>query len=102
MSPWTALAGVVAGAIAGAAGATFCGPEVARHMRPAAKAVLKATLAAMHEAKVRGAEFAEAAEDLYAEAKAEVISETLAAEIAAAEAKARKDQSSPEGSTAHG
>jgi hypothetical protein len=71
-------------------------------MRPAAKAALKAALAAMHEAKVRGAEFAEAAEDLYAEAKAEVISETLAADIAAAETKARKDQASPPGLSADG
>jgi hypothetical protein len=60
------------------AGAALFGPQIMRHARPAAKAALKAALVAAHEAKVRGAEFVEVAEDLYAEAKAEVAAETAA------------------------
>ena len=63
--------GVVVGAAVGAAGAVLFGPQIARHARPAAKAALKAALVALQEAQIRGAEFTEAAEDLYAEAKAE-------------------------------
>jgi hypothetical protein len=52
-------------------------PQLARQARPVAKAALKAALTAMHEAQVRSAEVAEAAEDLYAEAKAEVTEEAM-------------------------
>ena len=69
MSP--PLARVALGALIGAAGVALFGPHIARRARPAAKAALKAALAAMHEARIRGGEIAEAAEDLYAEAKAE-------------------------------
>ena len=63
------------GAVVGAAGVALLGPHIARRARPAAKAALKAALAAMHEARIRGGEIAEAAEDLYAEAKAEAEAE---------------------------
>ena len=65
------LARMALGAVVGAAGVALLGPHIARRARPAAKAALKAALAAMHEARIRGGEIAEAAEDLYAEAKAE-------------------------------
>jgi hypothetical protein len=69
--------GFVLGAVAGAAGAVFLGPQFAQNVRPLAKAVLKAALGAIHEAQVRTAEVAEAAEDLVAEAKAELIAEAF-------------------------
>ena len=78
------LARVALGALIGAAGVALFGPHIARRARPAAKAALKAALAAMHEARIRGGEIAEAAEDLYAEAKAEAAAETEAARDAAA------------------
>jgi len=74
--------GLVVGFVAGAATAALFTPQLAQQARPAAKAVLKAALAAMHEVQVRGAEAVEAAEDLYAEATAEVDEEI--AEAAAA------------------
>jgi hypothetical protein len=80
--------GFIVGAAAGAAGAMFFGRHVVEHGRPLAKAALKATLAALHEARVRGAEIGEAAEDLYAEAKSEVTAEVFEAAMAAATAKA--------------
>lgn len=80
--------GFAFGAIAGAAAAAILGPQVAQRSRPIAKAALKTAMAAIHEAQVRKAEIAEAAEDLFAEAKAEVTAEVLAAAIAAARAKA--------------
>jgi hypothetical protein len=73
------LARMALGAVVGAAGVALLGPHIARRARPAAKAALKAALAAMHEARIRGGEIAEAAEDLYAEAKAEAEAETEAA-----------------------
>lgn len=69
------LARMALGAVVGAAGVALLGPHIARRARPAAKAALKAALAAMHEARIRGGEIAEAAEDLYAEAKAEAEAE---------------------------
>ena len=69
------LARMALGAVVGAAGVALLGPHIARRARPAAKAALKAALAAMHEARIRGGEIAEAAEDLYAEAKAEAETE---------------------------
>ncbi len=80
--------GFVIGAVAGAAGAVLFGRQIVEQGRPLAKATLKATLAAMHEARVRGAEIGEAAEDLFAEAKSEVTAEVFAAAMAAATAKA--------------
>lgn len=80
--------GFVFGAVAGAAAAVlFFGEQVAHRARPVAKAAVKTALMAMHEFQVHGAEIAEAAEDLYAEAKAEVTTEAFAA-MAAAQAKA--------------
>jgi hypothetical protein len=66
------------------------GPQFAKQGRPAAKAALKAALHVIHEARVKGAEVAEAAEDLYAEAKAEVTQEVLAAVMAEAKAEAEE------------
>ncbi len=80
--------GFIVGAAAGAAGAMLFGRQVVEHGRPLAKAALKATLVALHEARVRGAEIGEAAEDLYAEAKSEVTAEVFEAAMAAATAKA--------------
>jgi gas vesicle protein len=71
--------GLAVGFAAGAATAVLFAPQIAQQARPVAKAALKAALAAMHEAQVRGAEVVEAAEDLYAEAKAEVNEEVVAA-----------------------
>ena len=81
MSP--PLARVALGALIGAAGVALFGWHIARRARPAAKAALKAALIAMHEARIRGSEIAEAAEDLYAEAKAEAVAETETAGNAA-------------------
>ena len=81
--------GFVLGAMsATAAGALMLSPQVMNHARPVAKALLKAALAAMHEAQLRGAEVSEAAEDLFAEAKAEVAAEAFATTMAAAQEKA--------------
>jgi gas vesicle protein len=74
--------GFVLGAVAGAAGAFFLGPQFAQNARPLAKAVLKAALGAIHEAQVRTAEVAEAAEDLVSEAKAELVAEAVASATA--------------------
>jgi gas vesicle protein len=78
--------GFALGAVAGAAAVLLFGPEIAQQARPAAKAILKAALAAMHEAQVRGAQMSEAAEDLYAEAKSEVAADVFAAAMASAQA----------------
>jgi hypothetical protein len=81
--------GFALGALAGAAAVIlFLGPQLAQRGRPVAKAMLKGALAALHEAQVRGTEIAEAAEDLYAEAKSEVTAEVFTAAMAAAKAKA--------------
>jgi gas vesicle protein len=71
--------GALMGAAVGAAGAVLLNQQFARQARPLAKAALKATLVAMHEAKLSGAEFAEAAEDLFAEARAETAADIAAA-----------------------
>lgn len=80
--------GLAVGFVAGAAGAILFAPQIAEHARPVVKAALKAALTAMHEARLRSAELAEAAEDLYAEANAEVAEEVRAAAEAAAETEA--------------
>ena len=92
--------GFALGAVAGAAAVLIVGPEVVQRARPVAKAVLKAALTAMHEAQVHGAEIAEAAEDLYAEARAEVTAAAMAAAQArtagqAAQAKAPRAAGAP-------
>ena len=89
------LAGFAVGAIVGAVGAALRGPEIAQHARPAAKAVLKAALAAFHEAQIRQGEIIEAAEDLYAEASAEATAERLAARMAAARPNSGENRSTP-------
>jgi hypothetical protein len=81
--------GLVIGAAAGAAGAMFFGRHFVEQGRPLAKAALKATLVALHEARVRGAEIEEAVEDLYAEAKSEATKEVFESTMAAAAAKAK-------------
>jgi hypothetical protein len=78
--------GFALGALAGATAALLFGEEIARQARPVAKAILKAALATMHEAQVRGAQMSEAAEDLYAEAKSEVAADIFSAAMAAAQA----------------
>ena len=79
--------GFLLGSIVGAAAVALRDTEIGRQARPVAKAVLKAALAAIHEAQVRQARAVEAAEDLFAEASAEVKAEMLAKAKAAAEAK---------------
>jgi hypothetical protein len=78
------LAGFAFGAVVGAVGVALRGAQIAEHARPAAKAMLKAALAAAHEARVRQVEATEAVEDLYAEAEAEVMAERRASATAAA------------------
>jgi hypothetical protein len=94
--------GFVLGAAVGAMTTAVLGHEVLKHARPVAKAILKATMAAMHEVQVHSAEIAEVAEDLYAEAKAEVTAEAFAAAMAAqakaAAEPAAKKKSRPAGS----
>lgn len=80
--------GFAVGLLSGVAAAVVLGPEIVQRTRPIAKAALKAALMAVHETQVRGAEIAEAAEDLYAEAKSEVTADVFAAAMAAAQAKA--------------
>lgn len=94
------FAGLVLGVAAGAVGVVLFGPQIAQQARPLAKAVLKAVLVGIHEARVRGAEVTEAAEDLYAEAKSEVTAEVLAAAMAAAQAKAAGQSQRPDAETA--
>ena len=78
------LAGFAFGAVVGAMGVAWRGAQIAEHARPAAKAALKAMLAAAHEAHIRQVEVVEAAEDLYAEAEAEAAAERRASATAAA------------------
>jgi uncharacterized membrane protein len=94
--------GFIVGAVAGAAGAVMFGRQIAEHGRPLAKVALKATLAAMHDARVRGAEIGEAAEDLFAEAKSEVSAEIFEAAMAAAKAKAAEMAKAANGPSSQG
>lgn len=84
--------GFALGAVAGAAAVLLTNAKVAQQARPAAKAVLKAALTVMHGVRVQSAEIVEAAEDLYAEAKAEAAQSVMAA------AMARAEQAEPAGS----
>ncbi|ATQ69194.1 MULTISPECIES: hypothetical protein [Methylosinus] len=84
------LAGFALGAVAGAAAVALGGKEMAEAARPGAKAAIKAALAALHEARVRQAELVEQAEDLFAEATAEVVEERTATVAATIRADAQK------------
>lgn len=77
MKPW----GFALGALTGAA-ATILLTREGSGARPAAKAALKAAIMAYHEARTQGAELMEAAEDLFAEAKAEATADIFAAAMA--------------------
>ncbi|WP_244613333.1 DUF5132 domain-containing protein [Methylosinus sp. Ce-a6] len=63
---------------------------MAQVARPGAKAVIKAAMVALHEARVRQAEIVEQAEDLFAEATAEVAEERTEDIAATIRAKAQK------------
>ena len=78
--------GLAVGFVAGAASTALLAPQLVQQARPVAKAALKAALAAMHQAQVRGAEVAEAAEDLYAEVKAELDDEAVRTDTEVSEA----------------
>ncbi|TLG77566.1 DUF5132 domain-containing protein [Methylocystis sp. B8] len=80
--------GFALGALTGAAAVLLLNRQGTQRMRPVAKAALKAAMMAYHEARVQGAELAEAAEDLFAEAKVEAAADIFAAAMAAAQAKA--------------
>ena len=80
--------GFALGVLTGAA-ATLLLNRQGQRARPVAKAALKTAMMAYHQARVHGAELAEAAEDLFAEAKAEGAAEIFAAAMAAAQAQAK-------------
>ncbi|QGM99643.1 DUF5132 domain-containing protein [Methylocystis parvus] len=86
MKPWGFALGVLTGAAA-----TFLLTRDHKRARPVARAALKAAMMAYHEARTQSAELMEAAEDLFAEAKAEATSEIFAAMMA----KGQKAASSP-------
>lgn len=64
------IPGIAIGLAVGAV-AVIAAPVLARHMRPVAKAALKAAIAAADEVIIRVAEFTETAEDMMAEVRAE-------------------------------
>ncbi|MBG0798107.1 DUF5132 domain-containing protein [Methylocystis sp. L43] len=80
--------GFALGALTGAAAVLLLNRQGTQRVRPVAKAAMKAAVMAYHEARVQGAELAEAAEDLFAEAKTEAAADIFAAAVAAAQAKA--------------
>ncbi|MGJ0532223.1 DUF5132 domain-containing protein [Methylocystis sp.] len=80
--------GFALGALTGAAAVLLLNRQGTQRVRPIAKAAMKAAVMAYHEARVQGAELAEAAEDLFAEAKTEAAADIFAAAVAAAQAKA--------------
>jgi gas vesicle protein len=87
MSPFSSLAAGALGAVVGGLAVTLFGPQLAKSGRPVAKSALKTALLTLYAAQVRGAEIAEAIEDLYAEAKSEVAAEVLEAALAAVQEK---------------
>jgi len=89
--------GFALGALTGAAAVLLLNRQGTQRLRPVAKAAMKAAVMAYHEARVQGAELAEAAEDLFAEAKTEAAADIFAAAVAAAQAKAA--QARPEAKT---
>ena len=88
MSPLSGIAVGALGALAGGLAVALFGPQLVKTSRPAAKSALKAALLTAYAAQVRGAEIAEAVEDLYAEAKSEVTAEIVEAALAAGQANA--------------
>ncbi len=86
--------GFAVGVLTGAAAVLLLTRQETRRMRPVAKAAMKAAMMAYHEARVQGAELAEAAEDLFAEAKSEAAADIFAAAMAAAQAKAKHEPTS--------
>jgi hypothetical protein len=80
--------GFAFGALTGAAAVLLLNRQGTQRVRPIAKAAMKAAVMAYHEARVQGAELAEAAEDLFAEAKAEAVADIFAAAMTAAQTKA--------------
>ena len=98
MSPFSSLAAGALGAVVGGVAVALFGPQLAKGGRPAAKSALKTALLTLYAAQVRGAEIAEAIEDLYAEAKSEVTAEILEAALAAAQEQAAT--ATPAGATA--
>jgi hypothetical protein len=64
------IPGIAVGLAVGAV-AVIAAPVLARHMRPVAKAALKAAVAAAEEVRIRVAELGETAEDMLAEVRAE-------------------------------
>ncbi len=88
MSPLSGIAAGALGAVVGGLAVALFGPQFVKSGRPVAKSALKTALLTMYAAQVRGAEIAEAIEDLFAEAKSEITSEILAAALAAAQEKA--------------
>lgn len=84
------LAGFAFGAVVGAVGVALRGKEIAEAARPGAKAVIKAAIVALHEARVRQAEVVEGAEDLFAEVTSEVAAERTENVAATIRAKAEK------------
>ncbi|ULO25537.1 DUF5132 domain-containing protein [Methylocystis sp. SB2] len=80
--------GFALGALTGAAAVLLLNRQGSQRVRPIAKAAMKAAVMAYHEARVQGAELAEAAEDLFAEAKAEAVADIFAAAMAASQTKA--------------
>ena len=79
------LAAFLLGAVTGAAAALY-GPEIVRRARPAAKLAMTEGMAALHQARAKGAQVMEAAEDLFAEAKHEVEGRLFGTPAPAAEA----------------
>lgn len=88
MSPFSSLTAGALGAVVGGLAVVLFGPQLAKSGRPAAKSALKTALLTLYAAQVRGAEIAEAIEDLYAEAKSEVAAEVLEAALAAMQERA--------------
>jgi len=88
--------GFALGALTGAAAVLLLNRQGAQRVRPIAKAALKAAVMAYHEARVQSAELAEAAEDLFAEAKTEAAADIFAAAMAQAKAAQAKAEAKPE------
>lgn len=88
--------GFALGALAGAAAVLLLNRQGTQRVRPIAKAALKAAVMAYHEARVQGAELAEAAEDLFAEAKTEAAADIFAAAMAQAKAAQAKAEAKSE------
>ncbi len=91
MKPW----GFALGALSGAAASLLLTRD-AKRARPAAKAALKAAIMTYHEARLQGAELMEAAEDLFAEAKAEAAADIFEAAMANAKKTAAASASKAE------